>query len=364
MQSLSCVLNQEGIKTYWDDIDTDALSVFSKRIGFMYLPDRFGYLNQFSNWNLSGNTDIFPSSNSTDILHDLLMRRVMDIVQMYPNQVLNVLWSGGVDSTAIVLAFLVNNIPIKIYYTASSIDENPTFIDYSSNTYGNFTLHKLTMNEWIPTFKHLVAKEPVVTGFPADQLFGSIVNQHLGVPHDADWRILFNTDAAIQQLEAGFEYYNLPVKTVSEFTWFVNFAGKWNIVKHIFPTVYAIPQGNTVSFFDTQYFQDWSVSNFDVLHKYSQTEPENYKTELKEFIFKYFPDKSYRLNKGKQGSLGYACRYEQHAYDISTPWIAWVDGQETVHINQYPIEVPLDMVNDTKQVYMHKFLTAYRRNNG
>ena len=50
----------------------------------------------------------------------------------------------------------------------------------------------------------------------------------------------------------------------------MNFACKWNVVTHFLPSIFGYQDNNTINFFDTLEFQDWSVSNFDKLHIYNQ----------------------------------------------------------------------------------------------
>ena len=64
MPKLDRILTQGGIKQLiWKD--SDALSVFFQKTGYIHVPDRFGYLNQFSKWDYVEHNHRFPSRSYT-----------------------------------------------------------------------------------------------------------------------------------------------------------------------------------------------------------------------------------------------------------------------------------------------------------
>ena len=68
---------------------------------------------------------------------------------------------------------------------------------------------------------------------------------------------------------------------------------------------------NVIPFFDTQSFQDWSASNFDVLHRYDQKDAKHYKIQMKDYIYNLTKLSSvYRLQKVP--SLAHAELCEPH----------------------------------------------------
>jgi hypothetical protein len=197
---------------------------------------------------------------------------------------------------------------IKVLYTDSSIDEYHKLYEYLRKLKG-LELVKKDPDELFP-YCHQVAKtDYVVSGFPADQLFGSIVGQRDSLSHNSDWKSFVLIPEAIDQFEEAFNNYNLPISTLSEFLWFMNFSSKWTMVCNFIPWLSGLDGGNSIAFFDTQGFQDWSMSNFDILHLYDQKDKLNYKKELKNFIYKIFKDDDY-LYKGKIGSIGYSVVYK------------------------------------------------------
>ena len=48
--------------------DIDALSIFGRKVNVPFMRDRFGYLNNFSKFNITDKNDIFPKYNFTKSL--------------------------------------------------------------------------------------------------------------------------------------------------------------------------------------------------------------------------------------------------------------------------------------------------------
>lgn len=362
MEKLKCILTQERVRSIFEDID--ALSVFSRKIGYICLFDRFGYLNQFTNWNVSNFTREFPSSSYTGSFSEIMMGRGKEVLNLAKSAGKNlyVLWSGGVDSTAVVLSLLENasideRNHIKILYTNSSVDEFPNFHDYLL-AIKNLERIRLNMLDFSRKLGEITKTDYIVTGFPADQLFGSIINQTLPFAHNEDWKTFIKSKTAIEQFESAFSHYGLPVKTVSELTWFMNFTGKWDIVNHILSSAYGLPHRNTINFFDTLEFQEWSVSNFDRLHKLSQKDTRYYKVELKTFINSLFRDEDYTANKGKVGSIGYGWVYDKARPEYS--WIALLDENDEVLLESFD-EPHTAIVSPRVQSIMNRKLIKYRK---
>lgn len=222
------------------------------------------------------------------------------------NKILYLFFSGGVDSTALVIAFIKvccgDYKNICVVYSKHSVEENSTFVEFLKK-------NKIPMKEELPGYALDVSYQTAmedgyaVDGNCADQLFGQgNLNNKFPELYHKGWHSWIESDIAIQQFEEAFDYYNLPIKTFGEFAWATNFLLKYNYVKHTDVLMFGKLSRNKFVFYDTTDFQDWSVSNFDILHKYPQHIPKYYKRELKEYIYSFNKDKSYLNNKGKFGS--------------------------------------------------------------
>ena len=293
----------------------DAISEFCRTEHFGFLADRFGYLNQFSKYRAAAiSRDEFPNGNSSKALNDIMLDRASYFSNycMKENKKCYIMYSGGCDSSAIISAFLESGYDLSfliVLYTKSSIEEFPELFSLLLKRKINLQLVKF---EDLITTAHELAKceNIVLTGFPADQLFGSVIGQTY--PKDTSkthWTEYLKSDIANQQYESAFQHYGLKVNTIAEFLWFNNFALKWDYVCYPALWMNNIHHKNIIPFYNTKYFEEWSVSNYDILHKYDQKDYKNYKIQMKDFIYKTTGIKDvYSLKKIP--SFGYAQRID------------------------------------------------------
>lgn len=239
---------------------------------------------------------------------------------------LYVFWSGGIDSTLLLISLLkqatiVQREKIIILMTEDSIAENPNF--YRDHVRGKLN------TESANRFPHILGTNHLLTGGEGnDQLFGSDVVARLiqkfgpssmHIPYNRDMLFAFFNENA-QDPDAINFYLNLfeklrsaaPIPLDSNFDhlWWINFSLKW---QSVFMRIlsYVPPQlaGNITSeyvhtnyihFYHTDEFQLWSLNNHD---KKIKDEWRTYKWVCKDIIYDYTKDADYRDNKIKRGSL-------------------------------------------------------------
>ena len=336
-------VKQQRITNYmWND--DDALSIYALRTGFPVLRDRFGFMNKFSNWNLYDKYIDFPSSSSTNKFSDLMDSRANDIVNKIRKEEkdLYIFLSGGVDSTAMTIAVIKtagdNLKNIHVVYNDSTENEYPEFLSYLFQT--NIDMYRCESYEIEDVQEKLLESNYTLTGWGADQLFGSAVSQNWPEWYNLDWKLWIkdtigvNTDNAIGQLEDTFSYYNLPIKTFGELAWFMNFSTKYDIVTNSDALYSGKITHRMINFYDTQDFNDWSVSNFDILHKYPQQDTVHYKMALKDYIYDFNHDENYRNNKGKIRSWVRSGYHENEKY---YPRAAILETPERIVFRKEPI---------------------------
>ena len=298
--------------------DIDLLSFYGLLNNTSIEIDRFGFLNQFSNLNL-GQSDNFLElkyyiSPTYENFREIFYDKIKSIVNK--NQKIYVSWSGGVDSSAIVCGLLsysgFNKSLLNVLHTKESISEFPKL--YEILVKNNVNMIDLTNDVNGTTYCNTINDGLLIMGWCADQLFGSIINQeypdYFNKPYekwivDISCKINFNCEDSIEQIKMASDYYGIPIKTFPEWTWFMNFFVKWNLIKL---TPYAIIgkySENIINFFDEINFQRWSVSNFDSISKLAQSNSMEYKLELKRIIEEYTKDTDYTRNKGKEASWYY-----------------------------------------------------------
>ena len=282
---------------------SDAISVFCRSENFAFLADRFGFLNQFSKINAASITKYeFPNGNFTKTFYDIMIKRATEIYNICSSlyKKCYIMWSGGCDSTAMIAAFIecgINLSFIHILHTKSSVIEYKEFYEFLIKN--NINMELVNASQLFKKAQMYAEQGHIVlTGFPADQLFGSIVGQTY--PKDTSkthWTEFLNEDIANQQYEAAFQHYNIPIKTVAEFLWFNNFVLKWDYVCYAGLWMNNSHHSNIIPFYNTYDFEAWSVANYDILHKYDQKSYKKYKIQMKDFIYKVTKLKSSYLLK-------------------------------------------------------------------
>lgn len=370
--------------------DHDALAVFAKKIETSVLRDRFGFLNQFSKWNLSNKLDPFPDNDKTLSLQDIMWEQAYYYCNRILKEKLVFAYSGGIDSTAMMASiiavsihltfyFTYENFEVKILLTESSIKENPGFFAWMkaiNQKYHFLTFIKTNLNCHESIVQIQNKEYVIVSGFPADQLFGSIVGQ---IPEVAalylhDWRKWFEKEdyEAVEQFQSAFTYYDLPIKTLGQFLWFMNFATKWHVVQYF--DCFVADQsklGYFEGFYNTLEFQNWSISHFDELHNYPQTDNIHYKKELKEVIRKmcWITKMEFSCDKkGKIGSWGYSKEIDGD-HDKKHPRYNIVEEKDGIlnlrrFIDNFNLDYPMSKNYLDKQMILARNCLRFYRKEG
>ena len=247
-------------------------------------------------------------------------------------------WSGGIDSTLLLVSLLKNATPaqkenIMVLMTEESIAENPNF--YRDHIQGRLRTDSSDSFSYLLGTRHIL-----LDGEHNDQLFGSdivaSVMQKYGdeVIHTPYRRELFVDffgglidDTAIASFyvdlfEKLFAAAPIPITTVYDGFWWINFALKWQTV-NLRKLPFVAPRNAArvtpeyvatrhLHFYSTDDFQLWSMNNPDKKIKDSW---KTYKWPCKDIIYDYTKDAEYRDNKIKRGSL-YSLLLQQSQYNF------------------------------------------------
>lgn len=228
-----------------------------------------------------------------------------------------VLWSGGIDSTAALVSLIRASAQcgrlnqLEVLLTEQSVEEYPLFFE---------RIIKPLKHRFVsaPVTTHLNPARLIVTGEHGDQIFGSakaahfvsdgrafqrypdalpiILAENLGSPQSAD--------TVMRYLEPIFRTCPIPLRSVFDAFWWINFSLKWQIVglrlavfrvSGVLRTFRALRH-----FFSHPSFQLWSLQNHPM--KIGQSW-ESYKMPLKDYIFSHTGDEQYRRTKIKVPSL-------------------------------------------------------------
>jgi hypothetical protein len=240
-------------------------------------------------------------------------------------------WSGGIDSTGLLIAMLRTSTidrmkALKIGLNQRSIDEYP---DFYSNVVKKLPTIWVSHNDG----REIDLTSLHISGEIGDQLFGSDMiracfgnggRNFIGREFFADnlrnpWRDTMSpfVQAHIDHNGWPAEFHGqlmdvyeqlcaaapIEINSVFDFWWWSNFNLKYTHVANriqLGTTQTATAVKRIKAFYDTDYFQKWSVANHD--QKIEDTW-KSYKKPLKQFIFDWNKDKEWFKNKTKVESL-------------------------------------------------------------
>jgi hypothetical protein len=254
------------------------------------------------------------------------------------NTDLYVSWSGGIDSTTVLVSLLKNATAaqkqkIVVLLSEESITEYPLF--YHEHIRGKLR------REPSAIFPRVLGSSALyVNGELNDQLFGAqatgdLINLHGDdmVHRPYERSVLFGmfnktvADAAVTNFyldlfERVVQTAPIPVKSYADYFWWLNFNLKWQTValrvlgftaqRNAANVTPEYVRDRFAPFYGTDDFQLWSMNNLDKRIKDTWS---TYKWPCKEIIFEYTKDAEYRDNKLKRGSL-YSILIQQRAYNF------------------------------------------------
>jgi hypothetical protein len=268
-----------------------------------------------------------------DSLSDLLDRRALEIfsVAKKTNKKIFVLWSGGIDSTAVLASFIKNlsstdlELLTVVMNTGSMVENFEFYMKFISNKIKCFHYSLLDLND------DFLDKNILVHGDPADCLYGPTTvayreliisgehkesykkhfkklidlcqpGKHLpySVPNFGNWIVKKITDN-IEEVNPD------NVTTVSDWWWWTYYNYKWEFSCQR-PFIFSqkdVKKGISIenqktfaenTFYNTEYFQHWSYSNLKNLLKDGM---KSHKIEAKRYIFELDKNEFYFENKPK-----------------------------------------------------------------
>jgi hypothetical protein len=251
-----------------------------------------------------------------------LRRRLLASGRKY----LNVMWSGGIDSTTALISLLKTwdseeLKSVRVLLSSASIEEYPRF-------YREHVLRKFRgriLNSTLIPYDDFLKESLLVTGELGDQLFGSDLLSSAATAgksedaavRDPNWKDLAvrifsgqlngDADTAKRFLEV-YEPITAecphPVNSLHMFTWWWNFTQKWQHVKYrimlyMDASMLSDCRKHMIHFFDCPRLQRWAIQN---PHLKIKNTWESYKWTAKELIVDYTKDDDYR-SKRKHASL-------------------------------------------------------------
>lgn len=278
--------------------------------------------------------NMFPMPSMSDKCPDFMEVSIKRIRQLTldHNKHVNVLWSGGIDSTFIMTLMidlgiadeLLKQNRLTIGLNLDSIRENPVF--YEKFIKPRFSKQVVQANHLLIDVK---TDEVIITGEMADNLVGSLTMKNcvdfyndFSVVHQSkdttiDWltRNLDSSDNNKLREFIEFQCANSPVEIVTshDLLWYLNFNFKWQAVNFRIAShakneeIGNLLIQNLNHFFNTDEFQQWSLQEG---HYFTGKNWGEYKMLMKKQIYAVTSDLEYFRYKTKHPSLPALLRYK------------------------------------------------------
>jgi hypothetical protein len=234
------------------------------------------------------------------------------------NKEIQVLWSGGIDSTLALIALYKilektnETNRLEILLSEESIAEHATF-------FADVLKPKLKFTKFSPPlYDYLNPKKIIVTGEHGDQIFGSdkakfhVITKQAFRPYKEILPFVIarklgsnkDVEQIIEYLAPQVKKSPVKIETLYDYLWWMNFSLKWQHVS--LRLIYSASDldlklnENMIHFFSAKNFQNWSISNHERKIKKTWN---SYKYTAKQYIYDFHSDADYLHNKEKEQSL-------------------------------------------------------------
>ena len=244
-------------------------------------------------------------------LNTIIKNRCIELLST--DKQIQVAWSGGIDSTFVLLALQhYANDPdqVMVYGTYNSIIESGNFFDRFIKNKMRYSIKVNT-----PASNNFTKKDCIyVTGAMSNQLF----TQSL-LHSKRDYILQFKdgysventldsfykdvlTDYCLQFLEPSISKSPKQIYTIQDLRWFMNFNFSWyNVLTSALVGLDKDTANRVHAFFNTEDFQLWSIYNKDIPTKTGDYSDDRW--QLRESITEYTGDSYYSNNKKKFTSV-------------------------------------------------------------
>jgi hypothetical protein len=288
-----------SVKPIYSEIRRDACTLVPWSMGV----SRCNYKPDIFNHKLICNTveEVLSSNCERLDWSECMDKKAIELHQL--NSKIYLMWSGGIDSTGVLVSIL-KNWPkqdlerVTILLSRESIQEAGGL--YSKLVFPNFK----TLNSMVVDLEKLATDGYIVTGEPADQLFGfgQITRMLIKYGEDVilgDWKKYAGLYFASEKDKAVPPNYILEnyiplvdecpwkIKSYFEFLWWMNFSFKYQytLTRFLSYGEWRDPKffySKLIHFYDTNEFNYWSINNVQkyLLDKDNKKVPKNYIIEV------------------------------------------------------------------------------------
>jgi len=229
---------------------------------------------------------------------------------------IDIYWSGGVDSTAVVVAFLnvcTDFKQLNIVYDTGGIEEYPLFYekyvkDITEKPINRWIYHDVNLDDNIIVSGHPAGFLVQYSGqgrnsFGQDGYKGALTGFKESDYKTMPWRDAFLDEDFIENITPQIDNSPIEIKSIADLRWWLNFSMKWQS-ENMTPLRFLEKLNynkmkNCKAFFSTDDFQKWSMWNYD---KNLRDVLPPYKIDFKEIIYDLVKDEDYYTNKKKEFS--------------------------------------------------------------
>ena len=285
--------------------------------------------------------DLVPITSSLD---QIMASRVASLVNK--NQPINLMWSGGIDSTAMVAAFLKNVVhldQIQLVYTPFSLYENKQFFEFVTKKFPSLKTIDISGQTYMSqTFPGII-----VSGHGGDEFTASLdksfFDEHqsaLSRPWQEFWAKKNCSQDLIDFSEWYFSLSGRPIQTLLEARWwfYANCKSQYYIYRdsEFLIDRNRVPQNKMLAFYDFVEFENY-VWNDPGLVFSGLNDFKDYKKFLRAYTFDFFQDKDYLDNYVKINSVQFRLYRQKKIELLDQRWIAILDNGDVIKTDNLPL---------------------------
>ena len=268
-------------------------------------------------------------------------------------QRINILWSGGIDSTLVLTAFLRRpelRSQLRIIYTPMSVKEHPVMFAHLESLV-DLEKHDISGTVYLD----LDFDGVYVNGEGGDEVAASVDDSFYSEFADQlgnNYLDFFKSKGAdIRTLEFAehyFAYSSKPVKTVLEARWWFYLCAK---LQDRTTTCYINKNGSVtmpIAFFDSHEIDSWSYYNTDNI---IGSEYRTWKQPFKDYIFLYDNNADYKTHKEKFNSTQWPIYVKKQLLLNDNRWLFITDQLERVSLPA----LPFVSEHEWREIYRDRF---------
>jgi hypothetical protein len=260
---------------------------------------------------------------------------------------IDLFWSGGTDSTSMVVAFLTHCSDLdqlRLVYSPHSLYENRDFFKFVTKAFPNLQTIDISGDVYLQTtFDNLI-----VTGHGGDEFTASLDQSFFdrvgSQTLTQNWRDFFLKESCDQNLidfcEKYFAKSGREINTVLEARWWFYAATKSQVFGSrdldFLLNQPDISLCQYSSFFDCYEFEDYMWHNIDLIVE-PGAQYKSYKKFLRKYVFDFYNNIDYLENNTKQNSvqLGYYRSKKTELLDIR--WICMLEDATVISTPNLPL---------------------------